>query len=124
MLRAAVGALNDARETSWQLGDAGFAARRAGGLRAGRWRLAGETTFVLSGVEWAPGVSVTGRVQSTLGRYRGTLRVRAPHGMGGTLRFDRRRGVDGTLGGERVHLAERFVRGAVQRSLEGLTGLT
>src|SRR3954470_63795 len=63
VLRAAVGTLNDARETSWELGDAGFAARRAGGLRAGRWRLAGETTFVLRGVEWAPGVRVTGRVQ-------------------------------------------------------------
>ena len=124
VLRAAVGALNSARETSWQLGDAGFAARAAGGLRGGRWHLAGETTFVLSRVEWAPGVRITGRVQSVLGRYRGTLRVSAPQGMGGTLRLDRRRGVNGTLGGKRVHLAERYVRGAVQRSLAGFTGLT
>jgi hypothetical protein len=60
-----------------------------------------------------------------LGRYRGTLQVRGPQGLGGTLRFDRRRGVDGTLGGRQVHLAARYVRGALQRSLsERLAGVS
>ena len=122
VLRAAVATLNDVRESSYELGDAGFAGRTGGGLRGGTWKLTGQTTFALDRVMWAPGVSVSGRVGALLGRYRGTVRVSAPRGLGGTLRFDRRTGVRGVLGGRPVHLDERFAEGALQKSLSAALG--
>lgn len=125
VLRAAIGALDDAREGYAELADGGFPARSGGGLRAGRWVAAGPDGLRLRNVTWAPRVRVSGRVDGlTLGRWSGTLRVQAPGGLGGRLRFDARRGVIGVLGGRRVRLAARFARGAVQRSLDHAFGLT
>ncbi|UGS37386.1 alpha/beta hydrolase [Capillimicrobium parvum] len=114
VLTAAVGAIHDAREADLELEASGLPDRRGGGLRAGSWRIAGRTGFVLRGVSWVPGVRVSGRIDSQLGRYRGAVRVSGPGRMDGVLRFDRRRGMTGRLGGRRVHLPARSVRGAVQ----------
>jgi pimeloyl-ACP methyl ester carboxylesterase len=120
VLAAAVGAVDDARESFVQIEDSGLKRRTGGGLVAGWWQTIGENGFALHGAAWVAGVRVTGALQSSLGRYTGSVRVRAPHGMGGTLRFDPKTGVSGTLGGRRVHLAERDARGAVPIALERL----
>src|SRR4051794_4314753 len=104
VLRAAVDTLDDVRESFFEAADAGLPNTRGGGLRAGSWRIRGQTGFVLRNVAWCPGVRVTGRITSRLGRYAGVVRVSAPHGLRGRLRFSRRKGVTGVLGGRRVHL--------------------
>jgi pimeloyl-ACP methyl ester carboxylesterase len=114
VLTAAVGAIHDMREADLELEASGLADRRGGGLRAGRWRAIGRTDFVLRAVSWVPGVRVGGRISSHLGRYRGAVRVSGPGRLDGMLRFDRRRGMTGRLGGRRVRLPARAVRGAVQ----------
>jgi pimeloyl-ACP methyl ester carboxylesterase len=116
VLAAVVGTVDDTRETLLELQDAGLANRRGGGLRAGTWSIVGASGLTLRGVSWVPGVTVSGRLESSLGRYDGAVRVRAPRGLGGTLRFDRRRGVTGALGGRPVRLAARYARGAVAPS--------
>jgi hypothetical protein len=113
VLAAAVGTVSAVRETFLRSAGAGLSARRGGVLRGGTWRLVSQTGFVLSRASWVPGVRVSGRIDSRLGRYRGAVRVTAPGGQGGRLRFDRRTGVTGTLGGRPVRLAARFARGAV-----------
>ena len=45
------------------------------------------------------------------------MTVRAPEGLSGHLRFVRGHGVTGVLGGHRVHLPARAVRGAVEPAL-------
>src|SRR4051794_8131254 len=122
VLRAAVGALDDVRESYFRAADAGLPSNGGGGLRAGSWSTRGQTGLTLRGVAWAPEVKVTGRVTSRLGRYAGTLRVRAPGGLSGVLRFTRTKGVTGTLGGKRVHLPARAVRGAVEPALINVLG--
>ena len=117
VLAAAVGAVDDARLMYEVLTDGGFAGRSGGGLRGGHWASVGTNGFDLHGASWVRGVEVTGRVTSSLGRYAGTVRVTAPHGLGGRLRFTHRGGVSGVLGGRRVHVAARYVRGAVQPSV-------
>ena len=103
VLRAAVGAVDDVRESFFENADAGLPSTSGGGLRAGVWRTRGQTGLVLRGVAWAPEVKVTGEISSRLGRYAGVLRVRAPEGLSGRLRFSRRTGVTGVLGGRRAH---------------------
>ncbi|HEY3021477.1 MAG TPA: alpha/beta fold hydrolase [Solirubrobacteraceae bacterium] len=122
VLRAAVETVLDVRESFYMTADAGLQATRGGGLRAGTWRTQGQTGFVLRGVAWAPEVKVTGRVTSRLGRFDGTVRVRAPEGLSGHLRFVRGHGVTGVLGGRRVHLPARAVRGAVEPALVHVLG--
>jgi pimeloyl-ACP methyl ester carboxylesterase len=117
VLAAAVGTVNDVREALLERSEAGLADRRGGALRAGTWETAGVTGLVLRAASWVPGVRVSGRIDSRLGRYAGVVRVRAPGGLGGRLRFDRRRGVSGTLGGRRVRLPARYARGGVQPAL-------
>lgn len=119
VLAAAVGTVDDVRESLLQVQGAGLADRRGGGLRGGTWALSGPTGVVLAGARWVPGVAVSGRLSSRLGRYRGSVRVRAPHGLGGRLRLDPRRGLTGVLGGRRVRLPENDVRGAVPPALAG-----
>ncbi|MFN8201307.1 MAG: alpha/beta fold hydrolase [Solirubrobacteraceae bacterium] len=119
VLAAAVGAVHDVREAALQLEASGLSDRRGGGLRAGRWRTVGRTRFVLRAVSWVPGVRVSGRIDSRLGRYRGTVRVDGPGRMDGVLRFARRHGMTGRLGGRRVQLPARAVRGAVQEVARG-----
>jgi pimeloyl-ACP methyl ester carboxylesterase len=118
VLTAAVGAVNDTRESFVEAETSGLRRRTGGGLVAGWWEARGENGFALRGVGWVPGVRVTGDLQSTLGRYSGRVRVRAPHGLGGTLRFDPATGVTGRLGGRAVHLPARAVRGAVPIALQ------
>jgi len=122
VLRAAVGALDDVREAYFRAADAGLPSTGGGGLRAGTWSTRGQTGLTLRGVAWAPEVKVTGRMTSRLGRYAGTLRVRAPEGLSGRLRFSRTKGVTGTLGGKHVHLPARAVRGAVEPALINVLG--
>lgn len=122
VLAAAVGAVNDARQSYLVASDAGFADESGGGLRAGHWRVTAGDGLALHGVVWVPGVRVTGRVSSNLGRYAGTLRVGAAHGLGGRLRFDEHRGVTGVLGGRRVHLAARYVRGGLPQAVRHQVG--
>lgn len=75
---------------------------RGGGLRAGRYRIDSENMLELHGVEFVPGVSLTGRLEHFLTRRQsGRLRIggrAAPHGL---LRVRRQR-VSGRLGGRRV----------------------
>jgi hypothetical protein len=122
VLRAAVNTVDDMREQYFQNADGGLASTRGGGLRGGTWRTQGETGFALDRLEWCPGVRVTGRLTSRLGRYDGTVRVTAPKGLGGRLRFVRGHGVTGVLGGKRVRLPARAVRGAVEPSLQRILG--
>jgi pimeloyl-ACP methyl ester carboxylesterase len=122
VLRAAVDTIDDMREQFFINSDGGLNSTRGGGLRGGAWRTRGETGFVLDRLEWCPGVRVSGRLTSRLGRYAGVVRVSAPEGLSGTLRFDRRKGLTGTLGGKRVHLPARAVRGAVEPALERVLG--
>jgi len=122
VLRAAVGAVDDVRESFFENADAGLPSTSGGGLRAGVWRTRGQTGLVLRGVAWAPEVKVTGEISSRLGRYAGVLRVRAPEGLSGRLRFSRRTGVTGVLGGRRVHLPARAVRGAVEPAVVHIVG--
>jgi len=117
VLAAAVGAVHDVRETFVALGDAGLGDRAGVGLRAGTWTLEGEFGVRMRGVEWVPGVRVTGFVTSHAGRFHGTLRVSAPSGLGGELRFAPRRGMRGELGGHPVSLSARDARGAVPASI-------
>ena len=117
VLRAAVDTVLDVRESFYMTADAGLPASAGGGLRAGTWHTHGQTGFVLKGVAWAPEVKVTGRVTSRLGRFDGRVTVRAPEGLSGHLRFVRGHGVTGVLGGHRVHLPARAVRGAVEPAL-------
>ena len=63
-----------------------------------------------------------GQLLARLGRYAGVLRVRAPEGLSGRLRFSRRTGVTGVLGGRRVHLPARAVRGAVEPAVVHIVG--
>jgi hypothetical protein len=122
VLRAAVDTVGDVRESFFQNADAGLPSTGGGGQRGGTWHTRGQTGFVLRGVEWCPGVKLTGRLTSRLGRYDGVVRVSAPKGLGGSLRFDRRRGVTGVLGGKRVKLPARAVRGAVEPALQHVLG--
>jgi pimeloyl-ACP methyl ester carboxylesterase len=122
VLRAAVDTIDDMREQFFQNADGGLPSTRGGGLRGGTWRTRGETGFVLDRLEWCPGVRVSGRLTSRLGRYDGKVRVSAPKGLSGTLRFVRGRGVVGTLGGNRVQLPARAVRGAVEPALQRVLG--
>src|SRR3954454_19899867 len=114
VLRAVVGAVDDVRESFFEHADSGLSATSGGGLRSGYWRTRGQTGLTLHNVAWAPEVRVSGRLTSRLGRYAGTVRVSAPEGLSGVLRFSRTRGVTGVLGGRRVHLPARAVRGAVE----------
>jgi len=122
VLRAVVGAINDVRETFYIRADGGLPPDRGGGLRGGTWRTRGQTGFQLRNIEWAPGVRVSGTITSQIGRYAGRVTVRAPNGLSGRLRLDRRRGIDGVLGGRRVHLPARAARGAVEPSLINAIG--
>jgi pimeloyl-ACP methyl ester carboxylesterase len=117
VLAAAMGAIDDARESFLISENSGLARHTGGGLVSGWWRTFGETGFALHGYGWVRGVRVRGTLRSSIGRYSGTVHVTAPHGMGGTLRLDPRRGVDGMLGGRRVHLSGEAARGAVQIAL-------
>jgi pimeloyl-ACP methyl ester carboxylesterase len=117
VLTAAMGAIDDARESFLIIENSGLLRHTGGGLVAGWWRTFGENGFALHGYSWVPGVRVRGTLSSTVGRYSGTVRVTAPGGMGGTLRFVPGRGATGTLGGRRVHLSDRQARGAVQIAL-------
>jgi pimeloyl-ACP methyl ester carboxylesterase len=121
VLTAAIGAVNDTREYFVSISDGGLKDTSGGGLRGGTWKLVGTRGVRLSSVSWVPSVKVSGSFTSTVGRYKGTIHVTAPNGLGGTLTLDRKKGVDGTLGGHHVHLAERFARGGVQRSIEKIT---
>ncbi|HEU4656486.1 MAG TPA: alpha/beta fold hydrolase [Capillimicrobium sp.] len=117
VLAAAVGTVDDTREALLQIASSGLHDRGGGGLRGGTWRLAGETSFTMRRVSWVPGVRVSGRIDSRVGRYQGRVTVDAPGKLDGTLRFDRRTGVTGRIGGERVRLAARHARGAVPPSI-------
>jgi pimeloyl-ACP methyl ester carboxylesterase len=85
---------------------------RGGGLRAGRYSLESRGALELDGVEFIPGVSVSGRLEHFGERHqRGRLRVRgraAPHGL---LRISGGR-VSGRLGGDTVS-ANLYARVAV-----------
>jgi hypothetical protein len=122
VLRAAVDTVGDMREQYFQNADAGLSSKGGGGLRGGTWRTRGQTGFVLDRLEWCPGVRISGRVTSRLGRYNGSVRVSAPNGLSGRLRFNRGRGVTGVLGGKRVRLPARAVRGAVEPALQRVLG--
>jgi pimeloyl-ACP methyl ester carboxylesterase len=122
VLAAALGAVNDARQTYLTATDAGFADDSGGGLRAGFWRLAGDSGLAMHGVAWIPGVRVSGVVSSRLGRYAGHLRVSAPHGLGGRLTFDVHRGITGVLGGRRVHLSARYAHGTLPQAVRHQIG--
>jgi len=78
---------------------------RGGGLRAGHYRLGSDNTLELHGVEFVPGVTVTGRLRHFLTRREsGRLRIggsAAPHGV---LTI-RRLHVSGRLGGRPLHAA-------------------
>ena len=122
VLRAVIGTINDVREQFFINADAGLSSLSGGGLRAGTWVTRGQTGLTFNGVAWAPEVKVTGRLTSRLGRYAGIVRVSAPEGLSGVLRFNRRRGVTGALGGQIVHLPARAVRGSVEPALIHLLG--
>jgi len=119
VLRAAVGAINDVRESFFYDADGGLPATSGGGLRSGVWHTRGQTGLILDGVAWAPEVKVTGHISSRLGRYAGVVHVRAPEGLSGRLRFSRKKGVTGTLGGRRVHLPRRAVRSLLVSTTRG-----
>ena len=75
---------------------------RGGGLRGGRYRLAGNGTLVLSRVRYVPGVRVSGRIaRFDERRQHGRLRVSGPATPDGRLRIRGTR-VRGRLGGRRV----------------------
>jgi hypothetical protein len=122
VLRAAVDTVDDMREQFFQNADAGLPSTGGGGLRGGTWRTHGQTGFVLDRLEWCPGVRVSGRLTSRLGRYDGVVSVSAPAGLSGRLHFVRGHGVTGVLGGRRVRLPARAVRGAVEPALQRILG--
>lgn len=75
---------------------------RGGGLRAGHYRIHDDVTLELDGVEFVPGVTLSGRLENFgLRRQRGHIRVGgsvAPHGVLTIRRFV----AVGRLGGRRV----------------------
>jgi TAP-like protein len=75
---------------------------RGGGLRGGRYRLAGNGTLILSKVEYIPGVRVSGRIARFGERLQhGRVRLTGRGTPDGRLRLRGRR-VRGRLGGRRV----------------------
>jgi hypothetical protein len=119
VVAAAVGAVLDTRMMSLVLDGSGLPPYWGGGLRGGRWETRGARGLLLRRVGWAPGVRVSGRVSSRLGRLRGTITVDGPSGLDGALRFRPGRAVAGRIGGRPVRLAERYARGAVQPAAAG-----
>jgi hypothetical protein len=75
---------------------------RGGGLRSGRYRIDEDGVLTVRGIEYAPGVRITGRIRRFGDQgQRGRLRVQgraAPNGLL-TIRGNR---VRGRLGGRRV----------------------
>ena len=75
---------------------------RGGGLRSGRYRIDSKGTLELHGVEFVPGVTLTGRIERWLSRRQhGRVRIggsAAPHGVLSVRGFKLR----GRLGGRRV----------------------
>lgn len=75
---------------------------RGGGLRAGSYRIAQDSTLRLRGVAYVPGLRVSGVVRRFgLRRQEGRLTVSGPAAPGGILRLRGRR-VSGRLGGRPV----------------------
>jgi hypothetical protein len=75
---------------------------RAGGLRAGTYRIDRRGALVLDGLAFVPGVKLSGRIER-FGerRQRGRLRIGGGAGSRGLLRVERQ-GIRGVLGGRRV----------------------
>ncbi len=115
VLRAAIGALADARTSANEQLFSGIDDQRGGGLRGGSWELvpiADVALLELHELAWVPGVRVSGLIASQGGAYEGSVHVRAPHGLSGSLRLVAGRGATGRLGGRRV----RASAGAVRRA--------
>jgi pimeloyl-ACP methyl ester carboxylesterase len=75
---------------------------RLPGLRAGSYRIT-PSTVALRGAEYVPGVIVDGKLRATAaGALLGTVRVRAPHGLSGTVTLEPRGALRAHLGGQTV----------------------
>jgi hypothetical protein len=75
---------------------------RGGGLRSGRFRL-GDSSLLLNGVVFVPGVRVTARLLNKPGRI-GLARVSGSRTVAGTIVYGPRGIVTGTIGGRRFRV--------------------
>lgn len=105
VLLAVLDTAQDARVALLQRLYAGLGSA-GGGLRGGRFSAPEDLSSIrLAGYSYLRGLRVTGRLTSHRGTIRGTLAVRAPHGLSGRLRLTAR-GASGTLGGRPVRFTE------------------
>lgn len=104
LLRAAVNTIADASTSDNQAYYAGFDDSSAGGLRGGSFEAistgVGEV-LILSRLEFVPKVVLSGTVVVDGDGVHGRVRVHAPDGLGGILRFTDHR-IHGGLGGRAV----------------------
>lgn len=109
VLGAALMTIRDVRTSINEALYAGFANLDGGGLRGGRYFVDaasdGGAVIDMKDVAYVPGVRLTGLIHSLAGRLDGVVELTGPHRLRGSLRFSRRRGAVGRIGGARVRLA-------------------
>jgi pimeloyl-ACP methyl ester carboxylesterase len=98
---AAVGATLDDASDAFLAAILNDTVIRFGGLRGG-WGRADGSSLSLHGFSFVPGVKLTGRLRLNTKGLRGTLKVTAPHHLGGSLQTLAHGVLAGTLGGRHV----------------------